>query len=94
MATNQPSNAPETPQSDASDDATAAAVLTDARLDETPGGGGLGGTAAAETDPQRARPAQAATPQAGAADTATMPGHPEAEARAQSSTAEPHPRPQ
>ncbi|GAA0460115.1 MULTISPECIES: hypothetical protein [Sphingomonas] len=93
MATNQPSNAPETPQNDARDDTSAAAVLTDSRLDGTPGGG-LGGTAAAEMDPQGAHPARAATPRAGAADTDGLPGHPEAEARAQSATAEPHPRAQ
>ena len=94
MASNQLSNVPETPQNDAREDTSAAAVLTDSRLDETPGGGGLGGTAAAAMDPQEAHPARAATPQAGAADTDGLPGQPEAEARAQSATAEPHPRAQ
>jgi hypothetical protein len=46
MPTNEPNNdLPNSLPQDARDDRTAAAVVTDEQLDETPGGGGLGGTA-------------------------------------------------
>ncbi len=48
MPTNQPSSAPDALPADARDDATAAAVLHDERMDDTPGGGALGGAAAAD----------------------------------------------
>lgn len=47
MPTEQPASAPDTIGTDARDDATAAAVLHDTEADKTPGGGGLGGAAAA-----------------------------------------------
>ena len=47
MPNNQPNTATELP-TDAREDATAAAVLHDERMDDTPGGGGLGGLAAAD----------------------------------------------
>ena len=46
MPTNQPNTASEVP-ADAHEDATAAAVLHDEQMDHVPGGGGLGGPAAA-----------------------------------------------
>jgi hypothetical protein len=62
MPTNHPSNAPDNIGSDARDDANPASVIADERLDEAPGGGGLGGAAAAAGAPDHARPEQAATP--------------------------------
>ncbi|WP_374942987.1 hypothetical protein [Sphingomonas sp.] len=46
MPTNDPSNATDVPQ-DAREEATPGAVLNDADVDDSPGGGGLGGAAAA-----------------------------------------------
>ena len=48
MPTDQPSNAPDELPADARDDAAPGAVLADERFDTTPGGGGLGGSSAAE----------------------------------------------
>jgi hypothetical protein len=50
MPTNQPSNAPGETPSNPGEDATAAAVLSDEQLDATPGGGGLRGRGAADSD--------------------------------------------
>jgi hypothetical protein len=49
MSTDQPNNtATEALPTDAREDRTAAAVVTDERLDQPPGGGGLGGLSAAQ----------------------------------------------
>lgn len=59
MPTQQPTSAPDAIGSDAAEQDTAAAVLHDDALDQTPGGGGLRGPAGA--DPLTARTAGGAT---------------------------------
>jgi hypothetical protein len=97
MPTNQPNSAPQGNPPEPRDDLTAAAVLTDDRLDSQPGGGGLGGQAAAEGSPDASRPQEASTrstPQTPNVTAEDAPGRAEAEARLQSDTADPHPRSQ
>jgi len=48
MPTEQPSNVPAGDAPEPRDEASPGAVLADERLDTTPGGGGLGGSSAAE----------------------------------------------
>lgn len=93
MPTGQSSNAPEdlTPK----DGDTAAAVLSDERLDTPAGGGGLGGQSAAEGDPQRNRPsgnAERALPLDTGVDGSDAPNRAQDEAKLQADTPEPHPR--
>jgi hypothetical protein len=90
MPTDQPNNAPD--EIMPKEELTVGAVLSDTRDDETPGGGGLGGLAAAEGTPQRgtegASPSNPASP-AVAGDTASLKA--DDEARARSDAPEPQP---
>lgn len=62
MPDDQINNAPHDASEDVRGDTTAAAVVNGTRPDLTPGGGGLGGQAAAEADPQASAATGAATP--------------------------------
>lgn len=62
MPTEQPNNAADTDlPADARDPESAAAVLRDEQLDDAPGGGGLGGLAAASGAPGGSGPAPGGT---------------------------------
>ena len=89
MPTNQPSNAPDAIGNDAAEDLTVGAVMADEDIDDTPGGGGLGGAVAAapRTNAGTARNAAIDVP----VPQDTAPATAADEARGQADTTEPHP---
>ena len=62
MPDSKPNNAPDEAPDRVRDDRSAAAVLNDADLDKTPGGGGLGGQAAASSVTGSLRGSHGASP--------------------------------